>query len=198
MNLPWGFVLFALAFFLFMAAANFVQAHRKKEKFYYFAGMVSSLVVVVVILLVLGQYILASILFAILAVIGVVTFPKTLKFYGRNLKFRERELAKQLQKVDLSSPLRVKDFFTSQGWLKLASKWGLRKTMCLSCLLFAVTIGGVLYTLSIFYGFPSIPFVVVHTTISPILWTFLFYRIFYLPFQEIFEEKRRTIQRIER
>lgn len=142
---------------------------RRREKRYYFvAGMVSSLMVVAWILLVLGQILLMGILIAFIGVISIVAFPKT-------RKSMERESVKLAQEVDLSAPLRGRDFFTNQGWVKLASKWGLRKTMCLFYLLNMSIIGGMLFVFSTFYGFMTREYMVVYAITFSIPFTFMFY-----------------------
>lgn len=92
------------------------------------------------------------------------------------LKVQERELARQLQKANLFTPLRVTDFFTTRWWLKLASTLGLLKTMCLYYLLSVVIIGGILFILSTLYHFITIGYVAGYTATVSILVTFMFYR----------------------
>jgi len=72
--------------------------------------------------------------------------------------------------------LKARDFLTNKGWLKLASKYGLWKTMFLIYLLSVVIIGGILFTLSTFSVFITIEYVVVYTATGPILATYIFYQ----------------------
>jgi len=171
MNLPYELFLFGVAFFGFLAVANAVQAHRQKEKTYYLGAMVSFLMFLIAIFILLNQVIFVLILMVATAILGVAALPKT-------MKATRRILVKQLQEVDLSAPLRVRDFFTNVGWFKLASKWGLWKSMCLFCPLSVVIVGGIFFTLSTFYSFITIGYVVGYTATVPILVTFIFYRQF--------------------
>ena len=115
-----------MGFFGLIAVINFVRVLRREEKLYYFgAGMVSSLLAVAWILLVLGQILLMGILIVFIGVISIVAFPKTRKIL-------ERESVKIAQELDFSVPLSGRDFFTNQGWLKLASKWSLGKICAFS------------------------------------------------------------------
>ena len=126
MNLLFGFLIYGVGFFGLIAVINFVRVLRREEKLYYFgAGMVSSLLAVAWILLVLGQILLMGILITFVGVISIVAFPKTRKIL-------ERESVKIAQELDFSVPLSGRDFFTNQGWLKLASKWGLGKICAFS------------------------------------------------------------------
>jgi len=171
MNLPYELFLFGVAFFGFMAVVNAVQAHRKKEKAYYLAAMIGFLVVLAFVCAFLNQLILVLIVVIATGILSIAVLPKT-------LKASEREMAKQLQKADLSAPLRVRDFFTNVGWFKLSSRWGLWKTMCFFYLLSVVIIGGILFTLSTFSTFITIWYAVSCTATAPILVTYMFYRQF--------------------
>jgi hypothetical protein len=161
-----------MVFFGLIAVINFMRVLRKKEKRHYFvAGMVSSLMGVAWILFVLGQILLMGILMAFIAVISIVAFPKT-------MKIMERESVKLAQEMDFSAPLRGRDFFTNQGWLKIASKWGLGKAMCLFYLLNMSILGGMLFVFSTFYGFMTREYTVVYAITFSIPFTLMFYRQF--------------------
>ena len=169
MNLPYGLFLYGVAFFGLMTIVNAVQAHRKKEKAYYLAAMISFMVLLAFVFAFLNQLILAFILIIATGILSIAGLP-------RLLKIQDRELTKQLQKVDLSAPLRVRDFFTNIGWFKLSSKWGLWKTMCLFYLLSMVIIGGIFSIVSTFYSFITIGYAVGYTATVSILVTFIFYQ----------------------
>jgi len=169
MSLPFELFLYGVAFFGFMAVVNAVQAYRKKEKAYYLAAMLGFVVVLAFVFAFFNQLILALILVIAAGILSIAALPKT-------MKAARRELAKQLQTADLSAPLRVRDFFTNVGWLKLASKWGLWKTMCFFYLLSVVIIGGIFFILSIFYNFITIGYIVSYAAAVSIFVTFLFYQ----------------------
>lgn len=178
MNFPFELFLCSVAFFGFMAVVGVLQAHRKKEKAYYLSSMASFLMTLIFVLAFLNQIILALILLVATGILSIILLPKT-------QKVTEREMAKQRQKADLSAPLRVRDFLTNVGWLKLASKYGLWKTMFLIYLLSVVIIGGILFTLSTFSSFINIGYAVSCTAIAPILVIYMFYR----PFKKALEKK---------
>jgi len=171
MNHPYGIFLFAVAFFGFLTVVSAVRAHRKKERVYYLSTILGVLMVLIAVFIILNQVIFVLILMVAAAILGVAAYPKA-------MKAARREMVKQLQEVDLSAPLRVRDFFTNVGWFKLESKWGLWKTMCLFYLLSVVIIGGILFTLSTFSSLLAIEYVVGYTIAGPILATFMFYRVF--------------------
>jgi len=169
MNFPFELFLFGVAFFGFMSVFSAVRAYRKKEKAYYLSSMAGFLAILIFVLAFLNQLILALILVVATGILSMAGLP-------RILEASEREMAKQIQKADLSAPLRVRDFFTNVGWFKLASKWGLRKTMFLFYLLSVVIIGGILFTLTTFSSFITIGYALSCTAIAPILATYMFYR----------------------
>jgi len=168
-NMPYELFLYGVAFFGVMAVFGAVRAYRKKEKAYYLSSMVGFLAILIFVLAFLNQLILMLILVVATGILSTALLP-------RMLKASERELAKQRQEVDLSAPLKARDFLTNKGWLKLASKYGLWKTMFLIYLLSVVIIGGILFTLSTFSGFITIEYVVVYTATGPILATYMFYQ----------------------
>lgn len=169
MILPYEFVLFGIAFFGFMTAVNVVVAYRKGEKSYYLGAIVCLLMIHAFILVFLNRPTFAFFLIVAVGALSIAGLPKL-------LKAQRQELAKQLQKADLSAPLKLRDFFTNTGWLKLASKWGLRKTMFLFYLLSVVINGGIFFILSIFYAFITIEFVMIYAITFPILFTIICYR----------------------
>ncbi|MDH5780357.1 MAG: hypothetical protein OEZ29_07145 [Candidatus Bathyarchaeota archaeon] len=171
MNLPPGIFLFGVAFFGFMAVVNALQAYRKRERAYYLAAMVGFLVLLAFVFAFLNQLIVALALVVATGIMSIAGLPKL-------LKVQERELTNQLREVDLSAPLKRREFLTNKGWLKLTSKWGLWKTMCLFYLISAGIIGGIFSILSTFYSFIAIGYVASYTVIFPILTTLMFYRQF--------------------
>ena len=168
-NMPYELFLFGVAFFGFMAVFGAVRAYRKKETAYYLSSMVGFLAILIFVLAFLNQLILALILVVATGILSTALLP-------RMLKASEREMVRQRQKADLSSPLRVRDFLTNVGWLKLASRYGLWKTTFLIYLLSVVIIGGILFTLSTFSSFITIEYAVSCTVIAPILVIYMFYK----------------------
>ena len=125
MDPPYGLILFGVAFFGFMAVVNAVQAYRKKERAYYLAAVVGFIVFLAFVLAFLSQLIFVLILVIAAGILSIAGLPKL-------LKIQERELIRQLQKADLSAPLKVRDFFTNIGWFKMAYKWGCYGKRCVS------------------------------------------------------------------
>lgn len=171
MNFPYGLFLFGVAFFGFMAILGVVQAHRKKEKTYYLSAMVGFLVILAFVLAFFDQLILAFIVVIATGIFSIVGLP-------RALKVQEEEMTERLQKTDFSVPLKKRYFLSDIWWLKLASKCGLGKTMCLFYLVFMAIIGGILFIFSAFIAFITIEYIAVYATTSSILFTFMFYQQF--------------------
>lgn len=171
MNPPYELFLFGVVFFGFMAAVSVVQAHRKREKTYYLSTMVCFVVLLAFIFFFLNQPILALTIIITAGILSIVELP-------RMLKVRERELTKRLRDTDFSAPLRKRYFLSDIWWLKLASKWGLRKTMFLFYLVSMSQSGGILFILSTLYSFITIEYVLVYASVFSILFTFMYYQQF--------------------
>ena len=142
MDSNYGLILFAVVVFVFLAIVNVVQARRKKEKAYYIAAIVSLLMLLWSTSIILNQLVFALVLFAAWVILALIGLPKV-------REAMMRESVKQLEEVDLSACARARDFLAWKGWIKLASSWGVRKTMCLYSL-FMIGVGGaIFFTLSI-------------------------------------------------
>jgi hypothetical protein len=161
---PTELLLFAVVFFGVMVAANLVQAHRKKERTYYLGAVVGFLMSLAGISIILGQILLGLILFVSMAVLSVVSLPKM-------IRMREREALTLLREVELSAPIGWREFLTSKGWLKLASRWGAWKTVCFYSLLTTAITGGILFVFGM-----SVTYVVTYTITSAIIYAYMFYR----------------------
>jgi len=177
-NFPLEFLLFGTAFFGFIAVIGVVEAHRKKEKVYYLSSMIGFLSILIFALAYLNQLILVIILMAVTGILSIAILPKT-------QEASEREMLRQRQKADLPAPLKARDFLTNVGWLKLASKHGLWKTMFLIYLLSVVIIGAMLFTLSTLSSFITIADAVISTAIGPIVVIYMLYR----PLKKALEKK---------
>lgn len=143
MNALYGLMLFGVAFFGFMVVVGVVKARRRKEKAYYISAVVSFLMLLSSVFVILNQFILVLVLFVAIGILSVAGLPKI-------IEVMRREPLKELQETDLSAPLRGRDLLTWKAWFKLASRWGIRKTLCLYSLLNMGGVGAIFFTLSIF------------------------------------------------
>lgn len=138
---PYGLILFGVFFFGFMAVLGVVQARRKKENVYYASAVGSFLVFLGFIFVFLNQFILVIVLLGAAFVLSIVGLPKVLKMQERELK-----------EVDLSAPLRRREFLSSIMWLKLAYRGGVWKSVSIFAL-FAITVtAGLVYIVLRIYG----------------------------------------------
>lgn len=168
MNVP-SELLLAAAFFSFFAVASAVKAYMGKEKEYYYGIMVSSFMLLVVLSLILNQRQLAIILFSCMAVLGIAAWP-------RAMKFLERKGVSRLQAVDLSSPLRRRDFLSERWLLRVAYRWGIRKSLLLFCLVCVAIHASVLIILSLRLNL-SIIYIVSITAANSTVATVTYYRV---------------------
>jgi len=129
------------------------------------SGVISSVMVVVLMLVIFEQIFLMFVLFFIAGVVSFVTLPKMRKVVDR-----------ELEEVDVLSPLRARDFLTYCGWFKLASKWGSGRAICLYFLMSVAIIGGSLFALSISWGFIEVGVILVYTIVFSTIPTMLFYQ----------------------
>jgi len=169
MGLPYELFFFGVFFFGLMVAVNLFLAYQRKEKTYYLAAVVGSLVLFAFVLAFFDLLILTLIVVVVTGILSTIWLPKM-------LGTQRRELIRQRQSVDLSAPLKVRDFLTNKGWLKLASVWGLWKAMFLFYLLSVGLIGGTLIMLSVFLSLISMEYVVGYTATVPIIVVVLFYQ----------------------
>ena len=166
-QLPYEIFLLGVVFFGGMGVINFIRAYRKREGEYYFGSLIGFLVVVMWILLILEQILPMLVLTAIVVIVSVWRLPKINKIVDR-----------ELREMDISSPLRARDFLTYGGWLKLAKRWGVWKAACIYFLLAIAVIGGMLYISSTIYQpyGTTIWFVVSITITTSTVATLMFYQ----------------------
>jgi len=161
-------LLFGVVFCSFAMIVCAVRAHREKDKTFYIGTIASFLMLLVCAFLILNQRLLAIILFASAGVFAIVTLPMSLKLWERK--------SVELAQVNLSAPLRGRELLTYTGILKLAYRWGVWKTVFLYWLLGVVSLGGILYTLSLWVESLSTAYIVSSTFTYITLYTIMIYR----------------------
>ena len=92
------------------------------------------------------------------------------------IKTQTREATMHLREVDLTAALSLKDFFTYRGWLKLARRWGVVKTVSIYFVITFVGVAGALYILSM-YGIGTIESAIGNAILASLLISITFYRI---------------------
>jgi hypothetical protein len=162
-------LILGLVWFGFLTVFYIIKARRKKEKTYYLGALLGSSMVFLIVLVFLNQKFLALILMAAMAVLSVATLAVV-------TKTQRREATVQLQEVDLTAALRLRDFFTYKGWLKLAHRWGVIKTVSFYFILTFTGVAGALYILSM-YGIGTIVSVIGNAIIASLLISITFYHI---------------------
>jgi len=176
-NIPYELVLFGVAFFGFMAVVNVVQAHRKQERICYLSAMISLVMVLVFVCAILNQFIPMLFMFIGAVVLSFAGFPGI-------LKMQKRECARQFQKADISAPLRVKDFFTNVGWLKLAYRWGLKKYLLFMWLFMVLVVGGSLFAMSLWLNIMNIVYIVTYALSYSIFFAIMSYATLHSNFEK--------------
>jgi len=149
MNPPYGAILFFAVFFGFMAVVGLVQAHRKKERLYYSSAMIGFLVLLGFVSIFLNQFILGVIILGAAVIWSIAGLPKVLKLQER-----------QLQEVDLSAPLRRREFLSNKMWMKLACRWGVWKAVTVYSLLAMTVIAAIVTVILSMWGIMDIWYVV--------------------------------------
>lgn len=172
MNLPFGLLLFGLIFFLLLAVGFIIQAQRKQEKAYYIFAAVSLLFALAFVFIIIDLPQLVVVLMITVGPLSIIGLLKMLKVWKRKWTRLQRE-------SDISAPMRGRDFLTMKGWLKLASRWGVRKTVFLYILLAMPISDGMFFILSLWVK-RSMAYVVLETItffiVSSIVFSVMLYQ----------------------
>ncbi len=147
MDISYGVLLYGIVFLSFLVLFYIIQAYRKREKTYYIGAGLGTSFIFVIVLLLLNQKFFSLILFIITGLLSIVALPTI-------MEAQRREATKQLQKASSSAPLKGRDLLTYVGWLKLARRWSIWKTVTVYTLFTLTGATVVLYVLSI-YGIAS-------------------------------------------
>jgi len=163
-----GLMFFGVAFFGFLVVVGVVKARRKKEKAYYISAVLSFLMLLSCIFVMLNQFVLVLALFIAIGILSVAGLP-------RMIRVLTREPLQELQETDMSAPLRIRELLIWKGWFKLASRWGVRKTMCFYSLVMTGVGGAMLFTFS-FLNMIHIAWAIAYTITVGILSPIFFHR----------------------
>jgi hypothetical protein len=169
MDAPYWLLILGLVWFGFLTGFYIIKARRKKEKTYYLGALLGSSMILLIVLVFLNQKILALVLMAAMTVLSIVTRAVV-------IKTQTREATVQLQETDLTAALRLRDFFTYKGVLKLAHRWGVVKTVSIYFVLTFVGVACALYILSM-YGIGTIVSVIGNAILASLLISITFYHI---------------------
>jgi hypothetical protein len=150
MEISYELFYFSTILFAVMAVVNFFRAHREKKRFYNIGGGLCLLGVVWSILISIDQVPLAGLFWVVAMIISIVMLPELIRFGSDRMR-----------EVDITSPLRVADFFSNTyiGWLKLAYKHGLGVTVILYSMQFVAIGGTMLLAVNLFYDLPLAEFI---------------------------------------
>jgi len=135
MDPPYGAIFLAIVLSL-AGVVSIVKARRRRERAYYLVSTVAFLALLAVVVALLNQILLSLALIVVAGLLSIASLPKV-------FDLSRQEVIKQWQKTDVSTPLRIRDFLTWKGWIKLTTTYGFRKTMFL-CILFNIGVGGVI------------------------------------------------------
>jgi len=140
-----------------------------KERSYYLGSLLGSSIILLIFLVFLGQKFLALILMAAMTMLSVVTLSVS-------IKMQTREATDQLKETDVKAALRLSDFLTCKGLLKLAHRYEVIRTICIYFALTFVGVACTLYVLSI-YGIGTIESAVGNAVLASLLISITFHRI---------------------
>jgi len=122
MDLLYGVLIYGVVLVSFLVLFYIIQAYRKREKTYCIGVGLGTSFIFVIVLLLLNQRVFSLILFIITGILSIVALPMI-------IEAQRREATKQLRKASSSAPLKGRDLLTYVGWLKLARRWGIWKTV---------------------------------------------------------------------
>ncbi len=153
---------FGAVFMFFLMIYGVCTAYREKDKRgYLLASLAAFLMFLTIVFILLNHqyHALALIFFVSAGVAAVASVPSIAKIRARKMK--------EWMEVDLSAPMILRDFFTTKGWLKLAYRWGVWKTVSLYYLFNVAVIGGGSFALNLWLKIMSTTFITTYTvTIS--------------------------------
>ncbi|PVX27550.1 MAG: hypothetical protein CW716_01730 [Candidatus Bathyarchaeum sp.] len=121
---PYWVIMFGIFLLSFVAIFLIVKARRRNESVYYWVSGSCFLLVIAFVAVLFYQILLFFALTGLVLIILVAVLPQI-----RELS--RQELVKQKQETDVSAPLRLRDFLTFKGWIKLKATHGLRVTVTL-------------------------------------------------------------------
>jgi hypothetical protein len=124
MELPYLALFLGIALSCFLGIFGIVKARRKKEPTYYGVSGVCFLLVIAFVAALLNQFLVFFAMIGLSFIFSIVLLPKSMALYGK-------EIVKQKQETNASSPLRLRDFLTWKAWIKLKATHGFRTTVTL-------------------------------------------------------------------
>jgi hypothetical protein len=139
--MPIELLLFGIFLSALITLTGVIKARNTKQRFYYLLVVDGLLMILIFSLGFISQFMLSLIFIVILGVFCYLTLPIS-------VVFREKELIKERQKIDASSPLTVRDFFSDAFWLKLMARHGFWKSFGFY-LIFLASIAGVILIISL-------------------------------------------------
>jgi hypothetical protein len=116
------FLLLGAAIFLSIAAISIIRGVKLKESAYCISGLVCVLLSLWMVLMYFSQFVLGMGFFIAGAIIGLAN-------YSKSIKAASREAVTQQKETDVTKPLKISELFSWSGWFKIASRWGIRKTL---------------------------------------------------------------------
>jgi len=170
---PYGAILLLGILSILSAVLSIRQARRKGERIHYMGAVVGFLMLSVFALALLNQALLAFVLLVVGGMLCIAALPRVITVQRREMA---EQLEKQLREVDFSAPLRARDLLAWKGWLKLAHRWGVRKTATIYSLISLAFVATVLFTILSTLGIMN-PWYVVGFAVASAIASFVwFYR----------------------
>lgn len=105
-----------------------MKARQRNEPTYYWASGICFFLIIAVVAVLLSQFLLLFAMMGLSFILSIVLLPKA-------RQIQQEEIVKQKKETDVSAPLRLKDFLTMKGWIKLRATHGFRKTLTLYILM---------------------------------------------------------------
>lgn len=142
-----------------------VKARRRREPTYYWTSGVCFLLVIAFVAALLKQSLLLFAMIGGALIISIGVLPRV-------MELNREDIVKQKQETDVSAPLRMKDFLTMKGWIKLRATHGLRKTLTLYILTnigILVAVGLVFIALGLMTPLLAVSYTIFYTAFSFII-----------------------------
>jgi hypothetical protein len=121
---PYWLFFLGITLFIVSAFYGIVKARRRNEPVYYWVSGICVLQIIAFAAILLNQFLVFFATMGLSVIVCIGLLP-------RIMELNREEMVKQKQETDVSAPLRLRDFLTMKGWVKLRATHGFRTTVTL-------------------------------------------------------------------
>jgi len=177
MEPPYGAIFLLFIVLGFAGVVSIFKARQRREKTYYLVSIVAFIGVFAVAVALLNQFVLSFAILIVAGLMSLVLLPRVMELYGQ-------EIVKQKHETDVSTPLRIRDFLTWKGWIKLKAIYGFRKMITIYSILNIGAVAALLLVLTVL-GIITPVMAIWYSILTAIVSIIIVYRQIWKAFKEI-------------